>query len=224
MADLTIWVLGDGPNEIAREWDHLLESGQLPALPRLVHRLLGEPARAKYELRLFRRIEHVRGKGDVWRKKAEAAIALARERGFDALVIVIDRDRQSRGGKCRPVSDGRDGMAHLGYPPCAVGCAIETFDAWMIADGSAVGAADGDAARSHPDPESLDQEEGTGRHPKDRAIELFGSAGALTAAYAQVAAHVDLNLLEKLCPRGFAPFAAEVWERIGPVVREESGA
>ena len=214
-------MLGDGPNELDRDWGHLLEADRLPALPRLVHRLLGEPAGAKYDARLFRRIEHVRGKGDVWRKKAEAAISLAQEHGFDAVVIVVDRDRDSKGGKCRPVFDGRDGMPGLGYPPCAVGCAIETFDAWMIADGKAVGAAGGDAARSHPSPESLDQEEGTGGHPKDRAIELFGSGRELTGAYAKVAAHVDLDLLEKLCPEGFAPFAEDVRDRIGPVVREE---
>jgi len=197
---------------------------KLPALPRLVHRLLDEPEGAEYKVGLFRQVAHNRGKGKAPEKKAKAAVLLAKQGGYHAVVIVRDRDRKRTADRLDPIKQKRESVLGSCLPACAIGLAVETFDAWMIADGKAVGAAGGDAARSHPSPESLDQEEGTGGHPKDRAIELFGSSRALTAAYADIAAHVDLDLLEKLCPKGFAPFAEEVRERIGPVVKEESGS
>ncbi len=215
--EIRILVLGDGPNEIAREWETLLAT-DLPALPRLVHRLLGEPSNVSYDLRLFRRVVHARGKGDAAEKKTEAVIRFARQNRFHAIVILLDRDRASTSKKIRPLQDRREAIAVSAYLPCAIGCAIETFDAWMIVDGTAIGATGGKASRTHPDPEKLDEEEGTGRHPKDRAIELFGRRDVLTAAYAKVAATVSLELLGKACPKGFAPFAVEVKERIAPVV------
>jgi hypothetical protein len=36
--------------------------------------------------------------------------------------------------------------------------------------------------------------------------------------YAVVASHIDQARLEKACPKGFAPFAEEVRQRIAPVV------
>jgi hypothetical protein len=218
LAKLRILVLGDGPNEVAREWQLLLSAEELPALPRLVHRLLQEPGSVSYGMGLFRRSVHGRGKGDVWQRKTEAAVRFAQEHGFDAVVILVDRDRQSMAVKFAPLAAGREVADRLGGVPCAIGCAIETFDAWMIVDGKAVGGAGGDASRSHPGPEGLDGDEGTGRHPKDRAIELFGRRDALTGAYAKVAGCVDLELLMRRCPKGFAPFAEEVRQRIAPVV------
>jgi hypothetical protein len=215
--EIRILVLGDGPNEIAKHWETLLAT-DLPALPRLVHRLLGEPGNVSYDLRLFRRVVHASGKGDAPEKKTEAVIRFARQNHFHAIVILLDRDRAPTAKKIRPLQDRREAIAASAYLPCAIGCAIEAFDAWMIVDGAAIGAAGGQAGRTHPDPEKLDGKEGTGRHPKDRAIELFGSRDVLTGAYAAVAARVDLGLLGKACPQGFAPFAAEVKERIAPVV------
>lgn len=218
MSGLRILVLGDGPNELDREWGELTASGRLPPLPQLIHRLLGEPGGLRYEARLFRRVEHARGKGHAPEKKTKAAIFMAKQMGYHALAIVRDKDRQDLAVKLTPIAKLRGQMAgDLSNPPCAVGCAIETFDAWMIADGKAIGKAGGDAGRSHPAPENLKGEENTGKHPKDRAREVF-APGSLTAAYAVVAQHVDLDLLEKLCPQGFAPFAEEVHQRIGPVV------
>lgn len=215
-----ILVLGDGPNELAKEWETLLAT-DLPALPILVKRLLGDPDDVQYDLRLFRRVVHSPGRGHAPEKKAESVIRYAKQNRFDAIVILFDRDRSSTVKKIKPLQDRRDSIAASVYVPCAIGCAVEAFDAWMIADGKAVDAAGGDASRTHPDPEKLDGEEATGHHPKDRAIELFGSRNALTAAYAKVAAVVDIPLLERCCEKGFKPFANEVRERIAEPLLEQ---
>jgi len=218
---VNVLVLGDGANELGASPGVLIGPEDLPALARLVHRLLNQPARVRYRMGRFIEIEHARGKGDAFEKKTKAAILKARSLGFRAVVIVRDKDRKALAARLAPLARGRDAAA-TGQVACAVGLAVETFDAWMICDGKAVGTAGGDGSRSHPDPESLDGQESTGRHAKDRAVELFGSADVLTKRYAQVAACVDLSLLAKCCPQGFAPFATEVRQRIGPVVREQA--
>lgn len=219
--ELRVLVLGDGANELGREFGRLLSADHLPALPRIVHRLLGEPGNVLYEPGVFRQVEHGRGKGKAFEKKTKAAILLAKHNGHHAVVIVRDRDRSPSAEKVDPIIRKRDSMIRPDLPPCAVGCAIETFDAWMIADGRAVHAAGGDPGKTHRSPESLDGKEGTGRHPKDVAAEVFGSKKGLGDKYAVVAANADLPLLVKTCPQGFKPFADEVRERIGPVVSRE---
>ncbi len=212
-----VFVFGDGPNELGARLGLLLAPEELPALPRLVHRLLDDPQEVTYRCDRLIHVEHSRGKGDVYERKTKASIAKAKSLGFVAVVILRDSDRKPSAMKLDPLARGRDAMAGESLA-CAVGCAVETFDAWMICDGKAVGGAGGNASRSHPDPECLNGKETTGDHPKDRAIELFGSGDVLTDCYARVAACVDLTFLAKCCPLGFAPFAKEVRERIKPVV------
>lgn len=215
----TILILGDGPNELGTEWEKLLQRDELPALARLVHRLLGEPSDMSYSCRLFRRIVHARGRGTGFSKKTKAALILARQLGHAALVIVVDRDGDRR--KFPSLAEARSETFPAAGCACALGQAIETFDAWMIADGKAIGEAGGDASRSHPEPEKLDGKEGTGRHPKDRAVEVFGSRRVLTEKYAIVACHVNLEQLKNSCPKGFAPFAEEIREHVLTILPEE---
>jgi hypothetical protein len=214
---ICILVLGDGPNEIGTEHDDPLPPARLPALPRLVHRLIGEPAHACYRMRFFVRTPPGHGQGDTFEKKTRAAIALARELHCAGIVILRDRDRARTTEKLLPLQRGRDGAALDGTnPPCAVGLAIEAFDAWMIADGKAIAEATGrKTGRSHPNPESLGGEENSGDHPKDWARNLFGGLDAFAEAYPKVADSVRMGFLEKACPLGFAPFAEEVRQRIG---------
>lgn len=169
MRSFNVLVLGDGPHELGHDWEHLLEPDSLPALPGLIHRLLGSPPGAMYDCRLLRRVQHTRGKGPTATKKVIAAVTIARQTGFDAVAILVDRDRARTTDKLRPLLAGRDKAETAGGPPCAVGVAVETFDAWMIVDTNAVARAGGNQAQCHPDPESLSGREGTGDHPKDVA-------------------------------------------------------
>jgi ABC-type cobalamin/Fe3+-siderophores transport system ATPase subunit len=65
-----------------------------------------------------------------------------------------------------------------------------------------------------PDPEGLDGRPGTDRHPKQVFRSLVRRASAEVAApYDEVARRVRLDLLERRCKFGFAPFAEEVRRR-----------
>jgi hypothetical protein len=217
MSDLRIVIYGDGEFELGEPGKEYSASDDLPALPRLVHRLISEPYRARFTCRLFRKVSGAHGKGDRFEKKTMQAIREAKQQGFHAIVIAVDRDGHPASERLHPLAKGRDCMAGLGFPPCVVGAAVETFDAWMIADGKAIGAAGGDASKSHTDPERLSGKEGSGQHPKDRAMVLFGGRDSLGERYSRVAAVLDLELLSRCCPAGFEPFAREVRERIVPL-------
>jgi hypothetical protein len=145
----------------------------------------------------------------------------AKQDGYAALVVVVDNDRRKANEAIRPLQDGRDKAANSTGLACAIGVAIETFDAWMIADANAVEACGGDKSKCHPSPESLNQPEGRGRHPKEYAIQALGDG--LGELYGQVAAELDLDLLERQCPKGFGPFAGEVRKRIAPVISGKDG-
>ena len=109
-------------------------------------------------------------------------------------------------------------MTHTTYPQCAVGAAVETFDAWMIVDGRAIGRAGGDGSNSHPEPENLDGKPDRPDHPKTWALRILGGEDAgLSRKYACVARELSLEQLERGCPRGFCPFARELEERVKPL-------
>ncbi|HUU23082.1 MAG TPA: DUF4276 family protein, partial [Phycisphaerae bacterium] len=188
-------------------------------LPRLVHRLLGSPDSIRYDCRPLRSVMHVHGKArNDFARKVKGAMRTAKLQGHKGVVVVIDRDREPDRKRIGALREGRDSMQADVPVPCAVGTAVETFDAWMIADPAAIRAAGGDASMSRPDPEKLDGRAETDRHPKVLATKAFGGRRELPQKYAEVAASVDIDLLRRCCPQGFAPFAAEVEERLLPVV------
>ncbi|HDY65411.1 MAG TPA: hypothetical protein ENH84_04155 [Phycisphaerae bacterium] len=211
---LRILIFGDGENELGKIETEYAPSDDLPALPRLIHRILGEPAQTTYTSKKFKKIKAAHGKGGKWAKKTKRAIEDARKGGYQGTVILIDRDRRSTAERLVPLIDARNEVSAC----CAVGNAVETFDAWMIADGKAVREAGGNASLSHPDPEKLNKDEGTGDHPKDRAFRIFEGCSSLTPVYAVVALYADIDFLKEKCSKGFAPFAKDIEERIAPVV------
>jgi hypothetical protein len=191
----------------------LRPDSDLPALPQLVHRVLSGPAGVEYTCMPFTKVRHVPGKGHKWGRKVMRLILLAKARGFDAAVVLIDRDRKKDRERLIPLQEGRNGMTGP-FPPCAVGTAVETFDAWMICDENAAEKAGGDKTKCRPEPENLDGKEGTGKHPKDISAIIFGSGENLGGKYAVVARYADLNLLSRRCPQGFTPFKQDIESRI----------
>ena len=53
---LRILIFGDGENELGKIETEYATSGDLPALPRLIHRILGEPAKTTYTSKKFKKI------------------------------------------------------------------------------------------------------------------------------------------------------------------------
>ena len=221
MSNQRVVVFGEGQHELGNVLDEVLSEDQLPALPQLIHRLMDNPSSVEYTCRNFKKVLPAHRRGQKFAGKVMRAVRQARRNGFSAVAIVIDRDREPDKGRIGALREGRDAVNGSEYPPCAVGCAVETFDAWMIADGKATGLAGGDSSKSHPEPEKLHGKRDTSRdHPKNRAAEILGvSVKNIPASkYATVALHVDLELLDKACPKGFKPFAAEVRKKILPVI------
>lgn len=224
MEAFKVLIYGDGAFELSPHGE------QPPAADVLVRRLLGDPEGVVVACADFKPVGHARvaevvttvpgAKVSAYARKVVQAITLAKLKGFRAVVILADRDRRPNAEVVVPLMQGRDSSSlRSGYPPCAIGVAVEAFDAWMIADGKAIKAAGGDAGKSHPTPENLDGKEGTGNHPKERAADVFGGQQSLGEKYALVAKHLDIDLLRRCCPAGFAPFADEVRKHLAPALQ-----
>jgi hypothetical protein len=207
-------ICGDGKHELGQPGEHFRSDDpnrELPALPRLVHRLLGEPPGFACQTMGWKDVTAAvhPGKGHAHTKKVIVAALQARKSGLDGMVVLVDRDRKHRSETIEPLTSGRESPQCPQRLPIALGVAIETFDAWMICDGSAVAAAGGDQQHSHSRPENLRGSEDAPDHPKVRAALAFGGGG-LGAAYKRVAQLVRLDELEKSCPDGFGEFAKDV--------------
>ncbi len=172
------------------------------ALEVLVTRLATSELRCEPERMACQEIHAHHGKGQGFFKRAIRWLLEARKRGFDALILVVDEDGQS--GRVRDIA------AAQAYENVslrrALGVAIRTFDAWMLADERALTTVLRYQVARQPAPEN-------NMDPKQACADLQvrGEHGMTqTQMYAAVAAHVDIGTLEQRCPRGFAPFAKRV--------------
>jgi len=143
------------------------------------------------------------GTGRGYYKKAVRWMREAEKQGFDAIVLLVDEDGHT---------DRRSEIAEAQLEKRitrikrAMGVAIRTFDAWMLADERALTQALGRPVSRQQAPESV-------ADPKDvcRAL-LAGCASPVSQseAYAAVARLATLAILAERCPVGFAPFAERV--------------
>ncbi|MGC9454783.1 MAG: DUF4276 family protein [Phycisphaerae bacterium] len=190
-----------------------------------MRRILGDTSELSFECRLFRNVKHThRGSLPKYAKKAINAIIAAGRESFDGAVVVIDRDGPQNRQRRRELEQGRDDAASRHPTPCAVGVAVETFDAWMIADADAIEHAGGDKNHHRPDPENLDGKEGSGRHPKELAAQAFGGQSDLGFRYSSVAELIDLDCLAQRCPQGFHPFRQDVRQHLTELFDESNGS
>ena len=142
------------------------------------------------------------GSGRGYFKKAIRWMLEAEDQGYDALILVIDED-----GRSERVTDICDAQrSTLGITRRALGVAIRTFDAWMLADEKALTEVLETRVGRQPNPETL-------THPKEACAELLEDSGkSLSQAdmYAHVARGADLDIMQERSPKGFAPFAGRV--------------
>jgi hypothetical protein len=142
------------------------------------------------------------GKGQGYHKRAVAWMRDAEKRGYDGLILLVDRDSQPprEADIDRAQSDTTSAIQR------ALGVAIEMFDAWILADECALTEVLGVEVSRQADPETV-------RDPKSKVealLRLSPRGLAATEMYAGVAKIADLAILEARCPRGFRPFAARV--------------
>lgn len=139
-------------------------------------------------------------KGPGYFKKAVRCLLYASEHGYDALVLLIDQDDQIE--RRQQLSEAQD---HLGLStiPRAMGVAVLTFDAWMLADEQALSTVLSNPIQRQPDPERTGNAKGNCTALRDAS----GSGLSLTALYAALAEVINFDVLASRCPVGFEPFA-----------------
>lgn len=208
-------VYGEGTHEIGT----LEEDGRqgvfraaddMPALPRLIHRIMGQQDGVSYHCRPFKTVKHTHGKGNRWGRKVIAAMTRAHTNGFDCAVVLIDRDGCGDSERAIPMRHARDKFESLSVPT-AVGTAIETFDAWMIADHAAIQRCGGSPKGVSGCPEHL-------KDAKQVARQAMGDC--LADCYREVAKTIDLDKLAKTCPQGFGAFRADIRAHLKDVCRD----
>ena len=145
---------------------------------------------------------HVSGRGNRLTKRILFAMRHATQLQCDALVLLIDEDGD-RGR--RPCID--EAQESTMFPiQRAISIAIQAFDAWMLADETAISVALSKTIGCQPAPEEITR-------PKERFAELLqetGSALRFHEAYAQIAENARMEILLDRCPNGFAPFAKRI--------------
>lgn len=194
---MRVLIVSEGRHELGRR----CEDG---ALPILIRRLLGanyEPACEKVSSPKVRVHLHP-GKTGRLTKRALGWIRYAEREGFHALVLVVDEDGDKRR---RPQLDKAQYNEHLRFPR-ALGVAIRTFDAWMLADEEALSRVLSHKVSRQPDPEGIPEPKAVCRSLRDESTRDL----SLTAMYTAVAAAVEIAILERRCPTAFGPFATRV--------------
>ncbi len=188
---MRVLVVGEGPHEEG-------------ALPMLVRRL--QPAATETPFDFVKNGRRVHGKGRGMFKKAVGWMLDAHLRQCDALVFLTDED----GDRSRR-SQMEEAQAWMGTRlPRACGVAIRNFDAWFLADETALTAVLGVHIDRQPDPEQMPD-------PKRHGQTLLGKSEAMESLghlYEQVSKQVELATLSQRCKDGFAPFAERV-RRLG---------
>lgn len=142
------------------------------------------------------------GKGPGFKKKAIRWLREAEQQGYEAIIFLIDEDGHAE--RIQQIDEAQD--SKLGVSRRALGVAIRSFDAWMLADEQALTTALGYPATRQPDPETI-------RDPKELCARLLqDSANDMTQTemYRAVAEAAGTETLQERCPRGFAPFADRV--------------
>lgn len=172
------------------------------AVEDLIRRLVTSPLEADHD-RVSNPLIHTHhGKGQGFFKRLVRWIREAKRRGYDALVLVIDRDGDPE--RVRQVDRAQE-YTVVEFPR-ALGVAIESFDAWMLADEKALSAVLGYSVARQKSPESIGK-------PKQACEHLLASSSLdlpQRDMYRAICDAVDIGKLTRRCPKGFRPFAARV--------------
>lgn len=205
---MKILLISEGAHEFGDSLDDPNKSG---ALAILVRKLLS--CEAQFTPRIIQdgriRTHRTAGKGGGYFRLFVACIRCAEKEGFDAVVVVVDHDDEDRDRLQQAAAAQADDTV---TKPRAIGIAIRTFDAWMLADHVAVSGALSCRVDMIGSIESH-------KNPKEHFRQLrdgAGQGGRVRDLYAKIAELARLDVLEKNCPAGFKPFADNVRSLFSP--------
>jgi hypothetical protein len=196
-----ILVVAEGEHELA----DFSENGSLIILLRRI--LADFSFRAECRpIKSFNRRVHVRddrrARGDRHARKLIAILDEAEKGRFDAVCILFDRD----GDKSRELAATTAQETNYVAIPRAVGVAVESYDAWYLADELALTTELKVNVDRQSDPE-------VEKSPKDKVRRLLQAHNYPVSQrefYSAIAASISLQLLINRCPAGFAVFHERV--------------
>lgn len=230
---MRILILGEGPTDLGRfDRDGVLE--QEGVVPVLVRRLLLEKdPQLLLEFRvktlastmlLKKPSEKLKASRHGFLAKFRAVIGLPIGRWADAVVAVVDRDEKKHQERLTELNNASEFLQSEGKM-CAVGLAIEEIEAWLLADEIALRSALNDESiQLPPSPENLtSRDDKSEKSPKgllrslmETALNRQVSRDEYLELCSAIAMQIDLSRLEKRCPNGFQPFAAQVRTLLHP--------
>lgn len=177
------------------------------ALQQLVSRVLG----GNHEFKASRLADspvRVHGKGRGYEKKAIRWLMEAQKRGYDALILLVDRDgNRDRESEIKSAQQYPKAIGDKPFPR-AMGVAVEMFDAWIFADEQALSRVVNTTIQTQQAPEGITD-------PKEHLRLLLQSKVGRTPnakLYSDVAGELDLERLRSQCPAGFGTFAKRIEE------------
>jgi hypothetical protein len=215
--DVVIEVIGEGKTDVGPlKTPGRIELPTEGVVPILLHKLCGRPT----EMRVIRRsFADLQRKGGLDRKvafeKVQAPIS-----GYDAVVFVVDTEGERPDRKRKVMAAGRD--EKLPDYPMAIGVAHPCIEAWLLADAPAIARGLGlsNAPQVPQEPEALPApQKRSSNDPKIVLARCAGQQNPLSSSDTTKIAIAIENpaVIERKCPVSFAPFAAEVRERIRPL-------
>ncbi len=192
---MKVLLVAEGPHEMGKGE----EGGALEILIRRLHQGI-----IQCDLdRVSRKDIHTyHGKGGGYFKRAMGWLLYAKEKEYDALILVIDQDKYPE--RVQEFTDAQNNnMVSLRR---ALGVAIRTFDAWMLADEQAL-----TRVLSYVIPRQRNPEEiRGGKGVCAQLLEQSKINMSQSDLYSTVAREADIDTMKERCPQGFAPFAERV--------------
>ncbi len=180
---------------VVAEGEHELHG----ALGNLLEKLGGDGSTFDYDRVSNKTIHAVHGTGNGYFKRALRWLIEAEKRGVDALILLIDEDGERN--RFKQIQEAQD--SSLSRFPRAMGVAIRTFDAWMLADEKALTEVLDYNINKQADPETI-------RNPKQVCAKLLEDSQVRIPQremYARVSCKINIDILCDRCQSGFKPFA-----------------
>ena len=192
-----ILVVAEGEHELA----DFSENGSLIILLRRILENVSFRAECR-PIKSFTRRIHVRderrAQGDRHARKLIAILDEAKKGRFDAVCILFDRD----GDKSREVAATTAQETSYVALPRAVGVAVESYDAWYLADELALAT----ELKGNVDRQSDPEDERSPKENVRRLLEAHNYSASQREFYSAIAASINLQLLINRCPAGFGVF------------------
>jgi hypothetical protein len=215
---VVIEVIGEGKTDIgaSKDADRMVaEAPDKGVIPILLHKLCGRPTEMRVKRRRYDHLE----KGAL-KRRVQIAKRQAFENGSNGVVFVVDTEGEKPDRKRREMAEGRNDK--LADYPMAIGVAHPCIEAWLLADALAIARGLGlsNVPQVPQEPEALPAPwKRSGNDPKIELARCAGQNNPLSSSdTTKIASAIeDPSVIERNCPLGFGPFAAEVRERIAPL-------